>query len=108
MLHQRPSARPARATRDRRARRWWEGASLKVLIIGAGEVGYHVIGALYRENVEIVAIDSDPAVLEHLKTEFNITTLHGNATDSTLLAKAGAATADLFLGITNYDEANTT
>lgn len=79
---------------------------MKVLIIGAGEVGYHVIGALYRENVDIVAIDSDPAVLEQLKAEFNITLLQGNATDAALLEKAGAATADLFLAITNYDETN--
>jgi trk/ktr system potassium uptake protein len=79
---------------------------VKVLIIGAGEVGYHVIGALYRENVDLVAIDSDPAVLEQLKSEFNITTMLGNATDSALLEQAGAATADLFLAITNYDETN--
>lgn len=79
---------------------------MKVLIIGAGEVGYHVIGALYRENVDIVAIDSDPAVLDQLRAEFNITTFQGNATDASLLEKAGAAGADLFLAITNYDETN--
>ncbi|HKJ00283.1 MAG TPA: Trk system potassium transporter TrkA [bacterium] len=79
---------------------------MKVLIIGAGEVGYHVIGSLYRENVDLVAIDTDPAVLEQLKAEFNITTMLGNATDSGLLREAGAATADLFLAITNYDETN--
>ena len=79
---------------------------MKVLIVGAGEVGYHVIGALYREHVEIVAIDSDPSVLEQLKAEFNITTMLGNATDSNLLREAGADRADLFLAITNYDETN--
>jgi trk system potassium uptake protein TrkA len=80
--------------------------AVKVLIIGAGEVGYHVIGSLYRENVDIVAVDTDPAVLEQLKAEFNITTLLGNATDSAVLEQAGAAEADLFLAITNYDETN--
>ena len=79
---------------------------MKVLIIGAGEVGYHVIGALYRENVDIVAIDSDPSVLEQLQAEFNIKTLLGNATDGSLLEAAGAAEADLFLAITNHDETN--
>jgi trk/ktr system potassium uptake protein len=79
---------------------------VKVVIIGAGEVGYHVIGALYRENVDIVAIDSDPGVIEQLKAEFNITTLLGNATDSSLLETAEAGSADLFLAITNHDETN--
>jgi trk system potassium uptake protein TrkA len=80
--------------------------TVKVVIVGAGEVGYHVIGALYRENVDIVAIDSDPSVLEQLKTEFNITTLLGNATDSNLLEQAETDKADLFLAITNHDETN--
>ena len=79
---------------------------MKVVIIGAGEVGYHVIGALYRENVEIVAIDTNPTVLEQLTSEFNITTLQGNATDIAVLEKAGTVDADLFLAVTNYDETN--
>ena len=79
---------------------------MKVVITGAGEVGYHVIGTMYREGVDIVVIDSDDAVLEQLKAEFNITTLRGNATDAAHLEKAGIADADLFLAITNFDETN--
>ena len=79
---------------------------MKVVIIGAGEVGYHVIGSLYRENVDIVVIDTDPAVLEQLQSEFNISTLLGNATDGKVLEQAGAGEADLFLAVTNYDETN--
>jgi trk/ktr system potassium uptake protein len=91
----------------RRQRHLPEGVRLvKVLIVGAGEVGYHVIGALYRENVDIVAIDTDPGVLEQLKAEFNITTLLGNATDSSLLEQAGVDSTDLFLAVTNHDETN--
>ena len=40
---------------------------MRVVIAGAGEVGYHVVGALYREGVDIAAIDSDPAILERLR-----------------------------------------
>ncbi|MCH9046289.1 MAG: Trk system potassium transporter TrkA [SAR324 cluster bacterium] len=79
---------------------------MKVIIVGAGEVGYHIIGALYRENVDIVVIDSDHHVLDQLKTEFNISTLLGNATDSSLLQDAGVSEADLFIAVTNYDETN--
>jgi trk system potassium uptake protein TrkA len=79
---------------------------LKVVIAGAGEVGYHVIGTLYREGVDIVAIDNDPAVLERLRQEFNIATILGNAIDADILEKAGASEAELFLAVTNYDETN--
>ena len=79
---------------------------MKVVIVGAGEVGYHVIGALYRENVDIVAIDLNQAVLDQLKSEFNITTLLGNATDSDLLERAGAKEADMFLAVTSKTPAS--
>ena len=79
---------------------------LRVVIAGAGEVGYHVTGSLYREGVEIAAIDSDPGVLERLRQEFNITTFLGTATDTETLTQAEVGRADLFLAITNYDETN--
>ena len=79
---------------------------LRVVIVGAGEVGYHVIGSLYREGVEIVAIDSDTAILERLRQEFNITTIFGNAIDSAILEQAEVDKAELFVAVTNYDETN--
>jgi len=79
---------------------------LKVVISGAGEVGYHVVGALYREGVDIVAIDHNQAILEQLRQEYNITTILGNAIDSDVLVEARVSEADLFLAITNYDETN--
>jgi trk system potassium uptake protein TrkA len=79
---------------------------VKVIIAGAGEVGYHVVEALYREGVDILALDSDPGVLERLRQDFDIPTLQGNATDTAVLDAAGAAQADLFLAITNHDETN--
>ncbi len=79
---------------------------MRVVIVGAGEVGYHVAGALYREGVDIVAIDTNPTVLEHLRQEFTLTTILGNAVDSEILANAGLDKADLFLAVTNFDETN--
>ncbi|MCZ6532809.1 MAG: Trk system potassium transporter TrkA [SAR324 cluster bacterium] len=76
------------------------------MIVGAGEVGYHVIGSLYREGVEIVAVDSDPAILETLRQEFNIRTIQGNAIDSAILKEACVDEAELFVAVTNYDETN--
>lgn len=79
---------------------------MKVVIVGAGEVGYHIVGALYREGVDLVVIDSDPGILEQLREEFNITTYHGNATDPAVLDHADVGSADLFLAVTSIDETN--
>lgn len=79
---------------------------MRVVIAGAGEVGYQIMGALYREGVEIVAIDSDSGVLDLLRQEFNVTTVEGSATDSDTLEKAGVGSADLFVAVTDFDETN--
>lgn len=79
---------------------------MRVVIVGAGEVGYHVIGTLYREGVEIVAVDTDQAILERLRQEFSITTIFGNAVDAAVLEQAGVSEAELFVAVTNYDETN--
>ena len=79
---------------------------MHVVIIGAGEVGYHVVGTLYREGVEIVGVDHDQMVLDHLRQEFGIETFQGNAMDPAILERAGVGACDLFLAITDSDETN--
>ena len=79
---------------------------MRVVIAGAGEVGYQIMGALYREGVDIVVIDNNPDILELLREEFNVTTIEGSATDADTLDKAGVGSADLFLAVTNFDETN--
>ena len=82
------------------------GPGVRVVIIGAGEVGYHVVGTLYREGVEIVGVDHDQGVLDHLRQEFGIETLQGNAMDPAILERAGVGACDLFVAITDSDETN--
>jgi trk system potassium uptake protein TrkA len=102
-----PGGQGIHAVRGAEAPRAGKGnGHVKVVIAGAGEVGYHVVEALYREGVEILALDSDPGVLERLRNDFNIPTMQGNATDTGVLDAAGVGQADLFLAITNYDETN--
>lgn len=79
---------------------------MRVVIIGAGEVGYHIVGTLYREGVEIVGVDHDHAVLDHLRQEFGIETIQGNAIDPAILEQAGVDACDLFVAITDSDETN--
>jgi len=79
---------------------------LKIIIAGAGEVGYHLIEDLYSENVEIFVTDNDPEVLEKLKADYQVQTELANIIDSSYLNRDHLEDADLFLAITNSDETN--
>ncbi|MDH4121340.1 MAG: Trk system potassium transporter TrkA [Deltaproteobacteria bacterium] len=79
---------------------------MRVVIAGVGEVGYHVVETLFREGVELTALDTQENLLENLEREFHLTTFLGSATDALLLEKARVGEADLFLAVTNHDETN--
>jgi trk system potassium uptake protein TrkA len=79
---------------------------LKIIIAGAGEVGFHLIENLKKEELDIYVIDIDLEVLEKLKQNFGVKTDHSNIIDSQFLTPTYLNDADLFLAITNSDETN--
>jgi len=79
---------------------------LKIVIAGAGEVGYHLIENLYRDYPDITVIDTLVDVLEKLRQEFAVHTELSNIVDCSLFSKHGMEDVDLFLAITNFDETN--
>jgi trk system potassium uptake protein TrkA len=79
---------------------------LKIVIGGAGEVGFHLIENLCKENLNIVIIDTDKEVLETLKEEFKVTIEQSNIIESRFLNPSYMADVDLFFAITNSDETN--
>ena len=79
---------------------------LKLVIAGAGEVGYHLIENLHKENLDLLVIDSDKEVLEELSTKFNIQTEESNVIESRHMNRSCLEGVDLFLAITNSDETN--
>ena len=79
---------------------------MKIVIAGAGEVGFHLIENLSREDLDIFVIDINQGVLDTLKRDYDITTDHSNITDSKYLTPSHLKDADLFLAITNSDETN--
>lgn len=79
---------------------------MKIIIAGAGEVGFHLIENLRKEELDIYVIDIDAEVLEKLKQDFGVKTDHSNLIDSQFLTSTYLKDADLFLAITNSDETN--
>ncbi len=79
---------------------------MKIVIAGAGEVGFHLIENLSREDQDLLVIDTNADVLEKLKQEYGVKTDHSNIVDSQFLSPTHLESVDLFLAITNSDETN--
>ena len=79
---------------------------MKIVIAGAGEVGFHLIENLSKKDLDVFAIDTNAEVLEKLRNDFGVMTDHSNIIDSKYLTQEHLRDTDLFLAITNSDETN--
>jgi trk system potassium uptake protein TrkA len=79
---------------------------LKILILGAGQVGSTVAESLVSEANDITVIDSDGAKLALLQERLDLRTLVGNASNPSVLEQAGIADTDMLLAVTQSDEVN--
>jgi trk system potassium uptake protein TrkA len=81
---------------------------LKIIIVGAGEVGFYCARRLAAESKEVVVIDRDPTVLTRLQDVLDIQILEGSGSNPEVLKQAGLKDADIFLAVTDSDETNLT
>jgi trk system potassium uptake protein TrkA len=79
---------------------------LKIVILGAGQVGSTVAENLVSEANDITVVDTDIAKLQILQNRFDLRTLVGNASHPSVLKRAGLADADMLLAVTQSDEVN--
>ncbi|WP_289282881.1 NAD-binding protein, partial [Methylophaga sp. UBA5088] len=79
---------------------------MKILILGAGQVGASVAATLAREDDDVTLVDTDSTNLLKLQDHYDIRTIQGQASHPDVLARAGAEDADLILAVTNSDETN--
>jgi len=79
---------------------------MKVIILGAGQVGWSVAQALASEANDITVVDNRPEVLRDLQDRIDIRTVAGPASHPEVLTRAGAEDADMILAVTNSDETN--
>ncbi len=79
---------------------------MKIIILGAGQVGSSVAANLAHEANDITVIDSDLKKLQELQDRLDLRTVHGHASHPDVLARAGADDADMIIAVTNSDEIN--
>ncbi len=79
---------------------------MKIIILGAGQVGGSVAEALCSEANDITIVDTDPVRLKVLQDRLDLRTVVGNAAHPSVLTNAGADDADLIFAVTRSDETN--
>ena len=81
---------------------------MKIIIAGAGEVGFHLAKLLSYESQEIVLIDNNRESLKYAENHLDIRIIHGNALSLSLLNDAGVKNSDLFIAVTSEESLNIT
>jgi len=81
---------------------------MKIIIAGAGEVGFHLAKLLSYEAQEITLIDTDKERLSHADTHLDIKVLWGDATSLEVLRDAQVESSDLTIGVTASQTTNIT
>jgi trk system potassium uptake protein TrkA len=80
---------------------------MKILILGAGQVGRTAAQALSREEAnEVTVIDTNEELLRDLQERLDVRTVAGNAAYPSVLEAAGAAEAEIIVALTSSDEVN--
>jgi len=79
---------------------------MRVLIIGAGEVGYHLAERLSEENHDVVVIDNDADRAEMIQDHLDVMTIVGNGAAIPVLERAGVESARILMAVTSLDEVN--
>ena len=79
---------------------------MKILVLGAGQVGKTVARALSHEHNDVTVIDRNRSTLKALESRLDIKTVLGHAAHPDVLIRAGAEDAELILAVTDSDETN--
>lgn len=79
---------------------------MKIIIAGAGDVGFHLAKLLSYENQEIAVIDLDEEKLRNISSKLDVATIKGSSTSYSALEEADVAHADLLISATSFEEVN--
>jgi len=79
---------------------------MKILIIGAGAVGFNIAKQLSKEGHDISVIDENPKLVRQVSETLDVFVVAGNCTTPSVLESAGVREADMVLAVTTSDEVN--
>ncbi len=79
---------------------------MKVIICGAGQVGWQIARHLSRENNDVTVVDKDESLIRRISEVLDVSGITGFASYPDVLERAGAKDADMIIAATFADEVN--
>ncbi len=79
---------------------------MRVIIVGAGEVGFHTAERLSQEGHDVVLVESSPERLREAEERLNVMALGGSGANADTLEEAGIRGCHIFIAVTDVDEVN--
>ncbi len=79
---------------------------MKILICGAGQVGYGIAEQLSIQKNDVTVIDNYADLIENINKSLDVRTIKGNGSYPEILDEAGAGDADVIIAVTQFDEVN--
>lgn len=79
---------------------------MKILIAGAGEVGFELAKVLSEEQHDVTVMDERQKCIQRVTDNLDVLAVEGNATSPKSLVAAGARQSDLMIAVTSVDEVN--
>jgi len=79
---------------------------MKVIVCGAGQVGFNIAKHLADQNNDVTVIDRSKSLIRKISESLDVQAIVGHASDPSMLNKVGAADAELLVAVTQSDEVN--
>lgn len=79
---------------------------MNIVIVGCGKIGTTILASLVAEGHDVIAIDSNPKVINEITNIYDAIGVCGNGNDCETLSEAGIDKAELFVAVTGSDEMN--
>ncbi len=79
---------------------------MRIIIVGAGEVGFQLAKFLSAENIDVVVVDRNKEKIKRIAEDLDVATIEGEGGSPSVLEEAGANEADILLAVTDMDETN--
>lgn len=79
---------------------------MKIVIAGAGDMGYHLAERLSFDNKDIVMIDTDKDILDNVSSHLDVMTIVGDSTSLDILQSAGVKEAHMVMAVTTSEKTN--
>jgi trk system potassium uptake protein TrkA len=80
--------------------------SVRIIIVGAGEVGFHIAQRLSEENQDVFLIDKDPGKIRRITENLDVQAILGSGTSPETLRDSGIEDAEMLVAATDSDEVN--